>query len=267
MPYCTNNGVRSYYEVSGEGPAMVLIHANPYDHNLFFYQIAHFSTWFKVIAVDTRGYGRSDIVTTPYTLGDMAADAFAICRQEGVESAIVGGVSVGSGIAMLMALDRPDFCRACILVGGSSEKAKEPQDPPETMRLFLEQGRRGRHRSYIEGLVAPSFPKTPMGRYLFDVVIEKGEYFGWTAEGICEVMRARRGTNLTARLPTMKVPTLVINGEYDNSLRGGTRTASLVPGARHVILKGAGHACNIEDPAAFDAAVLAFLKDHKLLPA
>ena len=60
MPYSTSNGVKIYYEVSGEGFPFVMIHANPFDHNLWMYQIAHFSTHFKVIAIDIRGYGRSD---------------------------------------------------------------------------------------------------------------------------------------------------------------------------------------------------------------
>ncbi len=64
----------------------------------------------------------------------------------------------------------------------------------------------------------------------------------------------------------MKVPTLVINGEYDNSLAGGKKTASLIPGAVHKILPKTGHACNIEDPAGFDAFVIEFLRAHHLMP-
>jgi pimeloyl-ACP methyl ester carboxylesterase len=71
---------------------------------------------------------------------------------------------------------------------------------------------------------------------------------------------------MTPRLGTMKVPTLVINGEYDNSLAGGTKTASLIPGAVHKILPKTGHACNIEDPAGFDAIVVDFLRSHHLMP-
>jgi 3-oxoadipate enol-lactonase len=64
----------------------------------------------------------------------------------------------------------------------------------------------------------------------------------------------------------MQVPTLVINGEYDNSLAGGKRTASLIPGAVHKILPQTGHACNIEDPAGFDQLVVEFLRANKLMP-
>jgi pimeloyl-ACP methyl ester carboxylesterase len=71
---------------------------------------------------------------------------------------------------------------------------------------------------------------------------------------------------MTPRLGTMKVPTLVINGEYDNSLAGGKKTASLIPGSVHKILPKTGHACNIEDPATFDAFVIEFLRAHGLMP-
>jgi pimeloyl-ACP methyl ester carboxylesterase len=72
---------------------------------------------------------------------------------------------------------------------------------------------------------------------------------------------------MTPRLESMKVPTLVINGEYDNSLKAGQCTASLIPGAVHRILPKTGHACCIEDPAVFDEFVIEFLKSHNLMPA
>ena len=120
MSYSDSNGVKIYYEVSGEGFPFVMVHANPFDHNLWMYQIAHFSTYFKVIAIDIRGYGRSDKPETPFTLKDMADDVLAVCRDEGVKEAILGGVSVGSGMAILLGLDHPEMFKAIILVGGSS---------------------------------------------------------------------------------------------------------------------------------------------------
>ncbi len=87
-----------------------------------------------------------------------------------------------------------------------------------------------------------------------------------SGESIGQIFRARGGLDMTPRLHTMKVPTLVINGEYDNSLAGGKKTASLIPGAVHKILPKTGHACNIEDPAGFDAFVIEFLHSHGLMP-
>ena len=270
MPYSMNNGVRTYYEVSGSGPAMVLLHANPFDLNLFLYQVPHFTTFYTVIAPNLRGYGPSDIVTTPFTLSDMADDIYAVCEQEGVTEAIVVGVSTGSGVAMLMALDRPDLCSAVVLVGGGSGKGsvtdEELARPNPRMAKYLDQGFDTYHRNHLEDLVSPSFAQSDLGQYLLGLFVKRGRDFGWSAEGIVEVLRARRGTDMTARLAEMTVPTLVINGEFDNGLAGGTRTATMTPGAVHRILQGAGHACCIEDPGAFDTFVLDFLDDHQLLP-
>jgi len=58
----------------------------------------------------------------------------------------------------------------------------------------------------------------------------------------------------------------VINGEFDNSLPAGRKTASLVPGAVHRVLPGTGHACCIEDPAGFDRLVIDFLRSRGLMP-
>ena len=51
----TCSGVKIYYEVSGEGFPLVLVHANPFDRRVFIHQVAHFSTFFKVINIDLRG--------------------------------------------------------------------------------------------------------------------------------------------------------------------------------------------------------------------
>ena len=120
MPYSQSNGLRIYYETYGEGPPLVLIHANPFDHRLFVYQIAHFSVFYRVIAIDLRGYGRSDKPEQAFTLSDLTRDVLGVCADLGVRRAIFAGVSVGSGIAMQIALDHPDMVRGIVLVGGSS---------------------------------------------------------------------------------------------------------------------------------------------------
>jgi pimeloyl-ACP methyl ester carboxylesterase len=262
MPYSTANGVKIYYEIYGEGFPFVMIHANPFDHNLWMYQIAHFSTHFKVVAVDIRGYGRSDKPVTPFSLKDMADDVLGVCRDEGINEAIVGGVSVGSGMALLMGLDHPELCKALILVGGSSGPGGSIDD---RINGYTKIGIEKYHIQHLKELVAPDFPDTKLGKYLLNTFVERDPWL--SGECIGQIFRARGGTDMTSRLGTMKVPTLVINGEYDNSLKGGRLTASLIPGAVHKILPKTGHACNIEDPAGFDQFVIEFLKSHKLMPA
>jgi 3-oxoadipate enol-lactonase len=262
MSYSTAHGLRIYYEVSGEGFPFVMIHANPFDHNLWMYQIGHFSTYFKVIALDIRGYGRSDKPATPFSLQDMADDVLGVCRDEGVTEAILGGVSVGSGMALLLGLEHPQMFKALILVGGNSGGAGSIDD---RIHGYTKTGVEKYHIQHLRELVAPHFPETKLGKYLLDTFVEREPWL--SGECIGQIFRARAGTDMTPRLGMMKVPTLVINGEYDNSLKAGRRTASLIPGAVHKVLPGTGHACNIEDPATFDGFVIDFLRANGLMPA
>ena len=261
MPYSTANSLKIYYEVSGEGLPFVIVHANPFDHNLWMYQIAHFSTYFKVIAIDIRGYGRSDKPSTPFTLADMADDVLGVCRDQAVKEAILGGVSVGSGMALLLGLEHPEMFRALILVGGSSGPGGAID---ERIHGYTEVGIERYHIQHLKELVAPDFSETKLGRYLLNTYVERDPWL--SGESIGQIFRARRGTDMTPRLGSMKVPTLVINGEYDNSLKAGRRTASLIPGAVHKILPKTAHACCIEDPAGFDEFVIEFLRANRLLP-
>jgi pimeloyl-ACP methyl ester carboxylesterase len=120
MPYCTRNGVKTYYEVSGEGYPFVLMHANPFDRRLFLYQVAHLSTHFKMINIDLRGYGYSDKPSVPVTVTDLCEDVVAVCHQEGAREAIFAGVSVGGVMGLQLGLDYPELFKALILVGCSS---------------------------------------------------------------------------------------------------------------------------------------------------
>jgi 3-oxoadipate enol-lactonase len=260
--YSSTSGVKIYYEVSGEGLPFVMVHANPFDHNLWMYQIAHFSTYFKVIAIDIRGYGRSEKPETPFSLADMANDVLGVCSDLEVRQAILGGVSVGSGMALLLGLDHPAMFKALILVGGSSGPGGSIND---RIHGYTKIGIENYHIQHLRELVAPEFPQTKLGKYLLNTFVERDPWL--SGESIGQIFRARGGTDMTRRLGTMRVPTLVINGEYDNSLAGGKKTASLIPSAVHKVLPKTGHACNIEDPAGFDAFVIEFLKSHNLMPA
>ena len=261
MSYSKANGIKIYYEVSGEGFPFVLVHANPFDHNLWMYQVSHFSTYFKIIAIDIRGYGRSDKPTTPFTLKDMADDVLGVCRNEGIREAILGGLSVGSGIALLLGLDYPAMFKALILVGGNSGGGGYIQ---ERIDGYTKTGIEKYHIQHLEELVSPESPKTKLGRYLLHTFVERDPWL--SGESIAQIFRARAGTDMTLRLSSLTVPTLVINGEYDNSLAAGQKTAELIPGAIHKVLPKTGHACCIEDPAGFDAFVVEFLTSQGLMP-
>ena len=260
MPYSSASGPDIWYETTGDGPAMVLVHANPFDHDLWLYQTAHFSTWFKVVGIDIRGYGRSAKVTTPFALKDMAEDVIGVMADLGIARAVLGGCSVGSGIAIQLGLDHPELFEAIFLVGGNSGASNRYQTRVEGYRSNLGDY----HIRHLRELVAPAFAGSPLGCHLLNMWVEREPRL--CGEAIAQVFMAGNHTDNTARLPGMNVPTLVINGEFDHSLAAGKRTASLIAGAVHKVLPGTGHACCLEDPAGFDALVLDFLGSRGLLP-
>jgi pimeloyl-ACP methyl ester carboxylesterase len=116
----------------------------------------------------------------------------------------------------------------------------------------------------MRGYVAPGFADTPLGAWLLKLFVENAPTLSQKCIG--QIFIARGSLDMTARLAGMKTPTLIINGEHDVSLEAGTHSASLIPGAEHFVLKNTGHACCIEDPQGFDAAMIAFLKRNNLVP-
>ena len=113
-----------YYERMGRtGPVMAFVHPNPMDQSCWIFQMAHLSTWYRCIAIDIPGYGRSPKATAGLTMRDMAAasweaidDAFG--AKDGGEPAILVGCSVGSIILPHMFHHRPQKTAALILSGG-----------------------------------------------------------------------------------------------------------------------------------------------------
>jgi len=261
MPYSTNSGVKIYYEISGKGFPLVLIHANPFDHNLWTHQIRYFSKYFTIVALDLRGYGLSDKPTDAFSLKDMADDVLAICRGEGLRQIVVMGASVGSAIALLLTLDHPELVKALILVGGSSKGGERIED---RIRGYTETGVGKYRREHLAAMFAPAFRESDECRELLDA-FEKNNA-ALSGESIAQIFRARAKVDLTPRLNDLKLPVLVINGELDHSLSAGAQTARTIPGAVHKILLGAGHACCIENPAVFNTTVETFLMDHGFHP-
>ncbi|HXP94603.1 MAG TPA: alpha/beta hydrolase, partial [Candidatus Binatia bacterium] len=188
-----------------------------------------------------------------FSLRDMADDVLAVCRDEGIARAVFAGCSVGSGIAMLIALDQPEIVDALILVGGNSRGGGHVAG---RIAGYLNE-MPGYLAKHICELVSPGFPTTGLGRWLLGLFIERAPLL--SGKCIAQIFRAREDCDMSSRLPGLKKPALVINGEHDNSLKAGRETAGLIPGAHHALIPATGHACCIEDPDAFDRVVLPFL--------
>ena len=121
MPISSSNGLNIYYEKVGKGPPLVLVHALPFDHHNWLYQVERFSSEFTTFALDLRGLGRSSPSRDRFTLDDMARDVLAMMADEGItEKAAIIGCSTGSKIALHLGCHYAEKFRAVIVVGGNS---------------------------------------------------------------------------------------------------------------------------------------------------
>jgi len=259
MAYCSVNGIRIYYEVSGEGFPLLLIHANPFDHRLWLYQIASFSTFFKVVAVDLRGYGHSDKPTSQTSLAMLADDVLGVCLKEEIKEAIVAGISVGGNVALQLGLDRPEIFKALILVGCSSG----PSDHQTRTDGYIKRGVQAYHIQHLRNLVSPEFPQTALGKYLLGLFTDTDAMLN--PEALRKIFEALEVKNLTPRLHELNMPALMLNGEFDGTLPRTREMSQKIRGAVHQIIPGAGHACCLENPAVFDQLVRDFLRRHKFM--
>jgi pimeloyl-ACP methyl ester carboxylesterase len=264
MPVSRANGLDIYYETAGSGPPLVLVHALPFDHHLWLYQVERFSSRFRTIAMDLRGWGRSEKPRTPFSLGDMGRDILGVLADEGLrEDAVVLGCSIGSKIALMLACEQPAIFKAAVLVGGNSGPQAQFDHRIRDYRAHHAAGTlQDYHRGHLRYGVTQTWADSPVGRYLISGFVERGTSLD--PECIAQVFQALTVSDLTPQLPAYNSPTLIVNGEHDGALAGGTRTAALIPHAEHRILPGTGHCCFLEDPGNFNMLVEDFLARHGL---
>jgi 3-oxoadipate enol-lactonase len=266
MPVSRANAIDIVYDVAGAGPALVLVHALPFDRHLWQFQVAAFRDRFTCIAMDLRGWGASAKPREPFSLRDMGDDVMGVLADCGVKGdATVMGCSIGSKIALMLACDHPDVFRSAILVGGNSGPQHQFDHRIAAYRAHAAAGTLADyHLSHLRHGVTQAWADTDTGRRTLAPFVERG--VSLDAESIACVFHALTVSDLTPKLAACRTPTLIVNGEHDSALPGGTRTASLLRYARHEIIPATGHCCFLENPRAFNALVEDFLIGKGLAP-
>lgn len=253
MPYAAATTHENYYAKAGEGPCLLFLHANPFDHRLWLYQKACFETRYNVILPDFRGYGRSTRRALACSGDDLIRDILDILDQENVEGAVVIGASVGAKIALYMALQVPSRVSALVLVGGNPGPSPRLAKRIEGFRADT----RGYHRAYLAELVAPKYCESRTGKALLAMFEEQGAPLD--ADALEAFLLGANDFDCTPSLSDVKQPTLVVNGAFDHSLPVGRKTADAIPGASHLVIEDSGHVCCLEKPDVFNEAVSSFL--------
>ena len=254
MATLNRDGVNLYYEVHGEGPALLLTHGYSATAQMWRGQIDAFSNHHQLILWDMRSHGASDYPDDPAAYSESAtvADMAALLDAVGAETAIVGGLSLGGYMSLAFHRAHPERVRALLIIdtgpGYRNDEAREGWN-----RYALQTG----ERYESEGL----------GR-LAAGSVEMRTSTHRSAEGLARAARGmltQKDARVMSSLPTVAVPSLVVVGANDTPfLAASDYMAAKIPGARKVVIANAGHAANIDQPQAFNAAVLDFLEAERL---
>ncbi len=130
--YVTVNGVRLYYEKTGAGRPLVMVHCNSMDHKIFRKAANALSERFTVYCPDSRDHGKSEKVKTLH-YEDMAEDMFQFIGALELERPVFYGFSDGGIIGLLLASEHPELLSA-LIVSGASLRPDSTKDLP--MRFF-----------------------------------------------------------------------------------------------------------------------------------
>ena len=264
MPYARVNGTMLYYRESGEGRLALFIHGFPLDHSLWLDQLAGLAHVRRCVAVDLRGFGRSDPVVEPTLSMEMLADDLAeLIEALGSDQADVVGLSMGGYVALALWEQRPALVRTLTLAdtraAADGPEAREKRQ--RTIDLVLDQGRGALAVEAIRSLLAPNPPASVQARVRSMVEGTRYETIVAALQG----MRDRPDRSHV--LGTISVPTLVIGGEEDLGCPPAQMRAlaQAIPGARTVIVPGAGHLPALERPAEVNEALIELLVGRKVV--
>lgn len=257
------NGTTLYYEVAGEGPALVLIHGGAVDSRAFDDQFSEFAKHFRTVRYDLRGTGKSGDRDKPFSNTD---DLLGLLQLLKIESAYMLGISRGGGFAYDFALEHPDMVKALVLVSSNLSAGVPAYE--QMFERATEAGKASGAEAAAKVWAYDPFqgPQREEARPKVLAIIKDNiarfRYFdGYEPVKQLSASDIPRGDRLTE----IHVPTLLMAGAHDNidARNNYQRWADGIPGAKIKFFPNSGHLVNIDEPAAFNQAVIEFLQAVK----
>lgn len=227
----TDMDIQHYYQESGQGEPLILLHGNGEDSSYFVHQMEYFGKSRRVIAVDTRGHGKTPRGSAPFIIRQFAEDLRGFMDQLGIERADLLGFSDGGNIALVFALRYPKRVNRLILNGAN-----------------------------LNGRGVKPWVQAPivLGYKIASCFAEKSADARKHAELLGLMVN---DPNVSAdELAVLSMPTLVVAGTRDMIRTKHTRLIhEHIPGSRLVLIPG-NHFIANQNPAAFNRTVAAFLE-------
>jgi 3-oxoadipate enol-lactonase len=256
------NHIQINYELSGkeEAPVVALSHSLACSLVMWNPQMDDLSAHFQVLRYDMRGHGHSDVPPGPYTLELLAEDVIGLLDALGIDRMHFVGMSVGGMIGQALALNHAKRLRSLALCDTASSVPQEAQPIwQERIERTRAKGMVSQVDETMERWFTPAFLKQnpPM------VGLIRKQMLATPVAGYLGCAEAIRKLNYLNRLSEIKLPTLIMVGEDDPGTPVSASQAihERIPDSKLVILPSARHLSNVEQAEAFNAALLAFLKN------
>lgn len=251
-------GVALFYYDEGQGEPLLLIHGFPLSGELYQPQRAGLSHRFRIITPDLRGMGRSDTLPTPedYSMDVYADDLAALLDELGIGQAIVGGMSMGGYVAFALLRRHPNRVRALMLF--DTKAAADTTEGREGRYHMMQQARDDGAGAIADAMLPKMLSERARS--------EQPELADWLRElmaatpldGLLGALHAlAERPDSTPLLPTIGVPVLVVVGGVDpiTPPEVAQAMADAIPGAELLLVEGAAHASNLEQPEQVNARI------------
>ena len=266
----TDDGVRLHVEETGEGSPVVLVHEFAGDHRSWEPQVRAMARRHRCIVFAARGYPPSDVPVdlARYSQARAAADIRCVLDGFGMETAHVVGLSMGGFATLHFGLSYPDRARSLVVAGCGygAEAGQRERFRSEATAIAARLARHGMEafaELYAYGPTRVQLErKDPRGFAEFKRQLAEHSALG-SANTQLGVQRERPSLyELEAQLGRLDVPTLIVTGDEDwPCLLPGIFMKKAIPRSGLLVIPNSGHTINIEEPAAFNAAVLDFIAD------
>lgn len=257
----TANGIDFVCQIDGPEGAPWLTFSNSLNTNFSLWdeQVALLSDRFRILRYNTRGHDGTGAPPGPWDLEDLAGDIIALWDALGISKSHFVGLSIGGMTGQALALGWPNRIGAYVL---ADTRANFTGEFAQTVPTLIDQ-------VAAEGL-DPLVAVMPLRWFAEDVRVARPELVerarqliaSNTVDGYVACAGAMTRLNYMDRLHEIDLPTLLICGAQDIGTppAGMREMAKRIPNATYVEVDPAGHLSNIENPAAFNAALIPFLE-------
>ena len=265
MPRVSASGLNMFYEMTGDGPPLLLIPGLTADHTGWMLQVPAFiAAGYRCIAIDNRDVGQTDESPIErYTIRDMSDDTAALLDHLEAGPVHVIGYSMGGMIAAEMALNHPGRVKSLTLC--VTDAGQEPLIPAWLSSMMLLRPKcdtREFCQVLVPWLFSPGFLAQPVAvEAIVDAFVANP--FPQTVNGFIRQCHAILTHDVRGRLGSIAVPTHIVAAEADIILppRNSRFLAEGIRGSRLTVLPQVGHAACWENAGVLNDAVLSFLNE------